>query len=467
MSQNPKYYWTAFAVKGVDPNKLHCTHKFLGEIFPVSVSRIERELKTYFANTPFVPFELAFHIEAFFGESGETRVLCPSSRLPAPIRKFDQLRIFLGQFKRDEWSYKPHVTTPFDACVLLFDRYVLMRGKECIGEWGARIQNSVKELAPVKESTADYEAVEREIKAVFKRLVYEPLMREFNFSRKRIFNSIDDLLAVIRDGRVTFSRGAFKGRFDASASKALRALGAKWDKRTHAWRILAADLPPEVRAAINASDITFQTRMAAIDKRLAQILPEEIADEIKVTKFFDSSLWRVDREIGKTLTGISLPSKLTPDQADRIAVEWQTNLRLWIKDFTAEEIVKLRTDLKKTALSGNRYESAATTIQKSFGVTAAKAKFLARQETSLLMAKFKETRYRDAGITEYKWRCVAGSKNHPVRPSHKILDGKIFQWDNPPITTEPGQPARRNNPGQDYNCRCFARPIVRFKEPPE
>jgi SPP1 gp7 family putative phage head morphogenesis protein len=96
-------------------------------------------------------------------------------------------------------------------------------------------------------------------------------------------------------------------------------------------------------------------------------------------------------------------------------------------------------------------------------VSANKAKFLARQETSLMTTKLKETRYREAGVNEYKWKTVAGSKLHPVRPSHKILEGRIFRWDDPPITTPPGEAVRRNNPGQDYNCRCFAQPIVRFK----
>ena len=52
---------------------------------------------------------------------------------------------------------------------------------------------------------------------------------------------------------------------------------------------------------------------------------------------------------------------------------------------------------------------------------------------------------------------VVGSPNHPVREMHKALAGKVFSWDDPPITNEKGD---RNNPGQDYGCRCYARPIV-------
>ena len=164
-----------------------------------------------------------------------------------------------------------------------------------------------------------------------------------------------------------------------------------------------------------------------------------------------------------SIKNITVGPQLTKEQAARIADEWQTNMKLWVKDFTEKEILKLRKDVKSSVFTGNRYESMVSKIQKSYGVSANKAKFLARQETSLLMTKFKETRYKDVGVNEYEWRCVAGSKNHPVRPAHKKLEGLRFSWDNPPITTAPGEPVRRNNPGQDYNCRCFAKPIVRFK----
>ena len=40
---------------------------------------------------------------------------------------------------------------------------------------------------------------------------------------------------------------------------------------------------------------------------------------------------------------------------------------------------------------------------------------------------------------------------------HKDLDGKIFEFANPPITNEKGD---RNNPGEDWQCRCEAIPIV-------
>ena len=85
------------------------------------------------------------------------------------------------------------------------------------------------------------------------------------------------------------------------------------------------------------------------------------------------------------------------------------------------------------------------------------------------MAKFKEVKYKQVGVRKFIWKCVAGTTNHPVRPSHKICDGKIFSWDNPSELDKNGlikvggvRKPSDNNPGEDYNCRCYAKPIVEF-----
>ena len=49
--------------------------------------------------------------------------------------------------------------------------------------------------------------------------------------------------------------------------------------------------------------------------------------------------------------------------------------------------------------------------------------------------------------TYYVWRTREDEK---VRPSHAANDGKIFAWDNPPPT---------GNPGGDFGCRCRAEPF--------
>lgn len=320
------------------------------------------------------------------------------------------------------------------------------------------------QLKPIKETTEDYEAIETKLDAWFRAEIYLPILQELGESKTTLSNSSDALLDAIKFGRITFHQGRFTGKFNASVSKELKELGATWDRKTGAWKILLSSLPPDFEQAVRAQEQRFVRKLQAIDRKLAQILPEEITGKLQVEQLFDRSLWKVDKEFRKTVENITVAPQLTDAARKRIADEWQTNMRLWVKDFTESEITKLRKGIQKSAFAGNRYESAVKTIQDSYDVSKNKAKFLARQETSLLMTKFKETRYVDAGVEWYQWGCVSGSKNHPVRPWHKALEGKRFRWDDPPITTKAGEPIRRNNPGQDYNCRCFAKPLVSFKE---
>lgn len=321
------------------------------------------------------------------------------------------------------------------------------------------------DLKPIKETTEDYEILERKIRALFRREIYIPLMKELGESNEALTNAASrfGVYSAISSGRVQFNRGVFSGKFNATISKELRSLGARFDRSTGTYKIPLSELPYDLRSAISASESKFKQRLRTIDQKLAKILPEEIADRLKVEHIFDRSLWKVDKEFHKTIKGITVAPQLTDKGRKILAKEWTNNMKKYVQDFSKDEIKSLRADMQKTIFAGNRYESAVKTIQKSYGVSERKAKFLARQETGLLMAKFKQVRYQDAGVEWYKWGCVSGTKDHPVRPWHRSLEGKKFRWDDPPVTTEPGTPTRRNNPGEDYNCRCFARPIVSFK----
>lgn len=326
------------------------------------------------------------------------------------------------------------------------------------------------DIKPLIDNDQDYEEIEKRIKALFKREIYIPLIKMFGEPSRSLKNSIDDLLNAIKYGRIQFDRGKFTGRFNSTISKELKSLGAQWDRKQGSWKIPKSSLPLEVRNAISAGVSYFEAKIAKIDQKLSQILPEELADKLNISAHFDKTLWKVDKDFHKSLRNIAITPKLTPEQAARISKDWQHNMKLWIKDWTEKEIVKLREDMQASVFAGNRNEQAIKMIQKSYGSSVDKAKFLARQETRLLLTKFKQTRYEDAGVNEYRW----GISNHPIQPKgapyvkgqvrhdHGVLAGKIFRWNNPPITNQ--ETGARNNPGQDFNCRCFAIPIVKFKK---
>jgi len=60
---------------------------------------------------------------------------------------------------------------------------------------------------------------------------------------------------------------------------------------------------------------------------------------------------------------------------------------------------------------------------------------------------------QDDSADWYIWHTV--EDNH-VRPDHAARDGQRFQWSHPP---------KGGNPGEDYNCRCWAEPVTKAQHP--
>lgn len=314
------------------------------------------------------------------------------------------------------------------------------------------------EIKPIRETLSDYDKLEDIIDEMFRKEIYYPLLAELSEPKKSLQNSLDDLMQSIQSGKIYFSRGQFRGRFTAAISREMSRIGAKWDSKELSWRIPLSSLSHDVRMAISASDFRFKQVLGKIDERISQ-QSANFADLFKMERFFDHTLWKLDGEVRSSLKGIVVTPELTDYQRNKIAKDYTENLNLYIQDFTKKETDELRQRMQERALKGYRYEGVIKEIQKSYGVSKRKAKFLARQETSLMMTSFKEARYTGAGVMDYKWRCVVGSSKHPVRPMHKIHDGKIYRFDRPPIVDSKGS---RKNPGQDYNCRCVAIPLVKF-----
>lgn len=316
-----------------------------------------------------------------------------------------------------------------------------------------------QELRPIPERPEDYEAVEKEILRVLKEELYLPLLKSVQKNGSVLKNSLEDVVSAVATGRIQFTGGHFEGSFSASISKELKQLGASWD-RTHGWwKIPQSKLPADIRAAIGASETKFIQASKRMQSKLEDIVPSELAAKLRLDSLIDKTIFRADEDLRKTMKNISVTPQLTPARKKTIAEQYTKNMDLYVTEFTEREIIKLRKMVQKSVFKGNRYEGLENMIRKSFQVSQAKAQFLARQETSLLVTTYKYDRYKDAGVEKYRWQTVGGTKDHPVREWHKKLNGKVFSFDDPPVDDEKGG---THNPGQAFNCRCIAVPIVRF-----
>jgi SPP1 gp7 family putative phage head morphogenesis protein len=81
-------------------------------------------------------------------------------------------------------------------------------------------------------------------------------------------------------------------------------------------------------------------------------------------------------------------------------------------------------------------------------VSESRAELIARDQTLKLNGAITEIRQTNAGVDSYIW---STSLDERVREEHVALEGQTFSWDSPPEV---------GHPGEDYQCRCVALPVI-------
>lgn len=311
-------------------------------------------------------------------------------------------------------------------------------------------------LKPLRLKISYYSSIETTINLIFYTRCFEPIVRAFQENSHEsalVQNSNDPISAALRKGKIFYFDGKFTGQFDAKISAAFKRLGAKFNLLDKSWRLTV--IPPGIQstlADVNArmekikSDILRNLDNASINKDFMQS---------QLTAEYLKTVNQINEDFLDTIKGVTVAPTLTEQAKLNIAKGWAQNLELYINKWTDQNILKLREEVATNTYHGRRAEGLVKNIQADYGVSRRKAKFLARQETSLLMSKMREERYKDAGITRYKW---SGVMDERERRDHKLLEDNVYSWDNPPIVERSN--GRTANPGEDFGCRCVAIPIV-------
>ena len=84
------------------------------------------------------------------------------------------------------------------------------------------------------------------------------------------------------------------------------------------------------------------------------------------------------------------------------------------------------------------------------GVTRSRATLIANTESGRVATALVELRAEHLGIEEFVW---ASMRDSAVRYDHKILDGHVFRFDDPPVADQ--RTGIRALPGCIWRCRCF------------
>ena len=140
---------------------------------------------------------------------------------------------------------------------------------------------------------------------------------------------------------------------------------------------------------------------------------------------------------------------------------YKTELQKWVADNVnlvttrPRETLGEMMDIVQTGfVSGTNTLEIARRLQEKYNYTSYWAQFVARDQMAKLNCDVTRQAQLSAGVTRYEWSTSDDSR---VRESHRVLDGKVFSWDEPPIVDD--KTGRRCHPGQDYQCRCVALPV--------
>lgn len=318
-----------------------------------------------------------------------------------------------------------------------------------------------KILKPIYHRDEYTEAVEKEILPYFAE-VFAPLLDAVKGEPvSRMNEETSALRAALQSGKVWYHDGRFEGEFSAAISRELRAMGAVFSDGV--FHLASSALPVGLRSEISKLKLKAEDMHHEVLNTLnaMQATAPLAATGLVFTKAVDNIVADLQRQFLESVASeagsgsLAVPANITPQIAATMAEELTRNTDIEVKNFTAEQIQELREKVQQNLFAGGRADRLVGMIEAQFGVNQRKARFIAENETSLAVSKFREERYKALGSREYVW---STSHDNKVRHDHKVLDGRTFSWDSPPVVDSPT--GRRRNPGEDYNCRCVSRPIV-------
>lgn len=142
-------------------------------------------------------------------------------------------------------------------------------------------------------------------------------------------------------------------------------------------------------------------------------------------------------------------------------------LQMMIADnakFITRMPLSVATDITKyvstEAYKGLRPSEIAEALQRRVGgISMSRAYLIARTESAKAMSNLTQARANDLGIKAYIWKTAEDQR---VRDSHDLMEDVICFWDDPPSPERLNgeKPKGKYHPGNIYNCRCIARPII-------
>ena len=289
-----------------------------------------------------------------------------------------------------------------------------------------------------------YDPIYKKMLYFFYQQFYVPILQAVDKKDVKLNAVMSALISAINSGKIQYKDGTFTGQFNSKTSRELSQF-AEYDRRSHSWHGRPS---PEVLAAA----VFAEGKRKEILSRLQQAIDlseENIEQNIADLSLGDSlPLRMMQGDIKQDLYKVGIMPDISDGVANKLRQDYTESQQLNIKNWYPEQITRLREMVQEYQTTGTD-ESLQKLIQQEYNVSANKAHFLAKQESSLFFSKLGMDRASATGVRRYRW---STSHDERVRISHRHLDGQIIDFNNPPVVDP--KTGRRAHAGEDYGCRC-------------
>lgn len=211
--------------------------------------------------------------------------------------------------------------------------------------------------------------------------------------------------------------------------------------------ILPSYRPERLTRDADSSTFTRLRQLTAALSATAQQTVEGILG-LEAVRHTDTFKAQVRRVAGVDISAVVSQEDLT--EYLRQAAARNTSLITSLGD---DVLKRVEQTVLTASINGASVKSLRAQLVEQFGIVGRRADIIARDQTAKMVSDLNRIRQEQAGITTYSW---ATSQDERVRPLHRSLDGKVYEWGKP-TGAEGGAP-----PGQPVLCRCTARAIIDF-----
>lgn len=219
--------------------------------------------------------------------------------------------------------------------------------------------------------------------------------------------------------------------------KALRPAIARARSREERQDAVDAQATSEIARILGSVRIEILRRVS--DRRIVTLL-ERLAKQISDANAADLA----------EVLGISIRDE--PAGVASVLEAWRNENARLIKSIAEDLLDEVQEIVTASVERGTRVETLAKQIEERFRVSRSRAKLIARDQTAKANSQLTKLRHEAAGVERYRW---SSSQDERVRPAHRRMNRTVHRWDDPPLVD-----GRRVHPGEDYQCRCVAIPIL-------